>query len=72
MNNNMTCVSWYIVHEWDKDDEDGKPLIWSNKDGWINKNPTIFTRDEYENLHLPYQGRWECAKTSWIMKNLCC
>jgi hypothetical protein len=49
---------WIIMSHLDLD-EDGKPLYWSNGDGWVDRGSAqVFTEVEKDLLNLPINGVW--------------
>ena len=50
---------WMCQSESEKDDEDGSPLYWSNKDGWVSKDSAdIFNQREMQLFNPPIGGKW--------------
>lgn len=45
---------WVIFNPEEIDEETGKPLLWSNEDGWVSSGYDLFPSRE----RLPVGGRW--------------
>lgn len=62
----MTDVATFVIRSTgERDDETGRPLFWSNDDGWVDRNSaTVFSQDEAASKRLPMAGEWvpnDCA-----------
>lgn len=54
-----TDERYVIISTTEKDDETGKPLYWSNDDGWVDLgSATRFSSEEKKKLNLPVGGKW--------------
>lgn len=50
--------SWVVFNPGEFDEDSGKPLLWSNKDGWVSSGYDVFTSKEKREFDLPVGGRW--------------
>jgi hypothetical protein len=48
---------WKIIHQTVKDEETGRPLQWSNEQGWVDIGD-LFTNEERKTGDLPMEGVW--------------
>jgi hypothetical protein len=50
----------YVIRACRETDDEGRPLYWSNRDGWVSRDSADqFTEDDRERLTLPWGGCWE-------------
>ena len=50
---------WIIEHETERDDETGRPLTWSDVNGWgLDEATTFDATARYRAAYLPLGGRW--------------
>jgi len=50
---------WLVISDYEKDDETGLPLYWSNAGGWVSMSEAErFTTEEMVRMSLPSRSRW--------------
>jgi len=62
----------YVIYSKSETDaNDGKPMFWSNEDGWVDfYNATTFTAGETEGLSVLGDGEWITCRHARRLANI--